>query len=92
MKTDKIILGVVGGIVTGAVMGILFAPAKGKKTRRKIMNKGVDSVDDLKDKFDSLLGTITKKYETIWDSTEDLIAQEKAKIDLSKKEMKSLNN
>ena len=52
MKTDKVVLGILGGIATGAMLGILFAPEKGTKTRRKIMDKGNDYADDLKDKFD----------------------------------------
>ena len=39
MKADKVILGVVGGVAVGALLGILFAPEKGEKTRRKIMDK-----------------------------------------------------
>jgi gas vesicle protein len=89
MKTDKILVGLVGGLVTGAMMGVLFAPEKGKKTRIKIMNKGYKSIDGLKDKFDSLLGTMNKKYDAICESTEDLITEEKAKIDSAKKEMKN---
>ncbi len=89
MKTDKIIVGLIGGLLTGAMIGVLFAPAKGKKTRRKIMNKGCDSVDDLKDKFESLLGTMNKKLDSVWESTEDQITEEKAKIDSVKKEMKN---
>jgi hypothetical protein len=33
MKTDKVILGVLGGLAAGAIMGILFVSEK-KKTRR----------------------------------------------------------
>jgi gas vesicle protein len=38
MKTDKVILGVLGGIAAGAILGILFAPEKGKR-KKKIKNK-----------------------------------------------------
>jgi gas vesicle protein len=47
MKTDKVILGVLGGLA-GAIMGILFAPEKEKKTRRKIRNTSNDYADELK--------------------------------------------
>ena len=65
MKTDKLIVGILGGVAAGALLGILFAPAKGTKTRKKIMNKSSDYADDIKDKFDVALDTISKKYESI---------------------------
>ena len=39
MKADKLILGVLGGVAVGALMGVLFAPEKGSKTRKKISNE-----------------------------------------------------
>lgn len=42
------------GSAIGAGLGILFAPRKGSETRRKIMNKGNDLTDSLKDKVDSV--------------------------------------
>ncbi len=61
MKTDKTLLGIIGGVATGVILGILFAPEKGTKTRRKILNKSIDYTNDLKDKFDLLSRNITKK-------------------------------
>ena len=61
MKTDKVILGVLGGLAAGAIMGILFAPDKGEKTRKKIKRKSNDYADDLKDKYETALDTISKK-------------------------------
>jgi gas vesicle protein len=34
MKTDKVILGILGGIAAGAILGILFAPEKGKEQEK----------------------------------------------------------
>jgi gas vesicle protein len=51
MKTDKVILGVLGGLAAGAIMGILFCPEKERKTRRKIRNTSNDYADELKDKL-----------------------------------------
>ena len=32
MKSDKIILGVLGGVAVGALLGVLFAPEKADKS------------------------------------------------------------
>jgi gas vesicle protein len=74
METSKVVLGVLGGIAAGAVLGVLFAPKKGSKTRRDILNKGVDYADDLKEKLDDLLGTVSKKYEGFLHETKELIS------------------
>lgn len=89
MKADKIILGVLGGVAVGALLGVLFAPEKGDKTRKKIMDKSNDYADELKDKLDTLLGTINKKYEKIWSESENLIAEGKSKFDDVKHEIKN---
>ena len=88
MKTDKVVLGILGGIAAGAMLGILFAPEKGTKTRRKIMDKGNDYADDLKDKFDTVLGTITKKYEKIWQQGENLIEPDSIRFNTKSKILK----
>ncbi|RTY87310.1 YtxH domain-containing protein [Flavobacterium sp. RSP49] len=88
MKADKIILGVLGGVAVGALLGVLFAPEKGDKTRRKIMDKSNDYADELKGKLDSLLGSITQKYEKIWNEGENLIGKGEAKFVEAKKELK----
>ena len=79
MKTDKVVLGILGGVAAGALLGILFAPEKGDKTRRRIMDKSNDYADELKDKLDTLLGTMTNKYEKIWKEGESLISQGKSR-------------
>ena len=72
MESGKVILGFLGGIAAGALLGILFAPEKGTRTRRKIINKGQDCVDDLKDKFDDLLASVTEKYEDFMAETKKM--------------------
>ena len=54
MKKSNVVLGVLAGAAVGALIGILFAPDKGSKTRRKLYSKGEDMVDDLKDKVNGL--------------------------------------
>ncbi len=56
-STEKMILGLGIGIAIGATLGILYAPDKGKETRKKISdgfdqarNKVMDALDNLKHK------------------------------------------
>ena len=64
------------GAAVGAVIGILFAPEKGSKTREKIK----DGLDDLKDKAKSkidLLDDETK--ERIYNAKDDLTEKVESK-------------
>jgi len=63
MNTINVTLGVFAGIAIGAIGGILFAPAKGSSTRRKITHLGEEYSDELKEKFDDLVGIIADQYE-----------------------------
>lgn len=80
MESGKVFLGVLGGIAAGALLGILFAPEKGSKTRKKIMNKGKGYADELKGKFDEIKQDVTNKYESF-------IGDGEAKNMVSKKEI-----
>ncbi|MES2380669.1 MAG: YtxH domain-containing protein [Bacteroidota bacterium] len=55
MNSGKVILGVLAGVAAGVILGILFAPDKGSETRKKIVKKGEDSLDDLKEKLNEIM-------------------------------------
>ena len=55
MSRGKIILGILAGTAAGALIGILFAPDKGTETRKKIVHKGEEYIDNLKEKVNGLL-------------------------------------
>jgi gas vesicle protein len=65
MSRGKIILGVLAGLAAGSLIGILFAPYKGMETRKKIVNKGEEYVDNLKEKVNGLLRNGGKRHETV---------------------------
>lgn len=63
MNSKSALLGVLAGIAAGALLGVLFAPEKGTKTRKSISKKSEDFVDGLKDKFTDLLESMNEKFE-----------------------------
>ena len=65
MNSGKIVLGVLAGVAVGAVLGILFAPDKGIETRKKISRKSEDAVDEIAEKFEELLNSLTEKIDTV---------------------------
>lgn len=65
MSSGKVVLGLLAGVAAGALAGILFAPANGKETRSKIMEKGEDYADSLKDKLNDLIDKTTQKFDKV---------------------------
>jgi gas vesicle protein len=62
MNSGKVILGALAGLAAGALIGVLFAPDKGTESRSKIVKKGEDYLDSVKNRFNSLLDSISGKY------------------------------
>lgn len=87
MKTSKTIVGVLGGVAVGAALGILFAPDKGSKTRKKIAKKTNNAKESLKHSFDEFLDTVSEKYNAIIGDGEELLEEGKEELKKIKKEI-----
>ena len=89
MSTGKIVLGTLAGLAIGAVAGILFAPDKGSVTRKKIMDKSDDMVNELKSKFNGSCDSINEKFESTKQEVEETVSKGKAVYDDVKKEARN---
>ncbi len=67
MNSGKVVLMVVAGMAAGTMAGILFAPAKGKKTRKRLLTKGKDYSGALKETSIKLLKSVAVNFEKVID-------------------------
>ena len=77
MKDKNLIIGLLGGVAVGAALGVLFAPAKGSETRKKISDKSHDLKDSLKDTACRISDKISQTVNSLKNETQDVIADAK---------------
>ncbi|BDB51756.1 YtxH domain-containing protein [Flavobacterium ammonificans] len=65
MESNKVVVGVIAGVAIGALVGVLFAPAKGSKTRKKVMNKATAYKDELQSKIEDLVHGVSEQYDSL---------------------------
>jgi len=86
MSAGKVLLGVLAGVAAGAMVGILFAPAKGSRTRRRILKQGENYADGLKDKFNEYVDNVSEKFEQVKEEVSAFAQKNKNKLDHAEKE------
>lgn len=67
MRIGKVILNVFLAATAGVAVGLLFAPQKGSRTRRKIKEKGEDYLGEVKDDYNHSLSTLKHKVDAAYD-------------------------
>ena len=80
MNTGKVLLGVLAGVAAGALVGILFAPAKGSRTRKRIYKKGEDYAEGLNDTVGEILESISHKFEQVKAEVAEFTQKSKDKV------------
>lgn len=76
MTTGKIVLSIAAGVAAGAILGVLFAPAKGVDTRKKIVQKKDEAVDSINE----MLERVTDKLEAVKKQATNMVTNGMAKV------------
>ncbi|HAR20305.1 MAG TPA: hypothetical protein DCR46_06550 [Cytophagales bacterium] len=62
MEKGSLILGMVAGFTLGAAAGMLVAPARGAKTRRRLMHIAADYIQTLNEKFSAYTDELIHEF------------------------------
>ncbi len=80
MKSAKVLLGAVAGIAAGAVLGLLFSPAKGSAIRKKMARKVTDGAEEVQENLNEYIDATTEEYDTIKKGARDLVDKAKKNV------------
>jgi len=86
MSTRNLLKGILVVFAAGAVIGMLYAPDKGSKTRKKLKDKK----DDWKDKYEELRDTVKGKFDSAKKLGKDLTAKGRESLEMAKEEAEHL--
>ena len=81
MSTTKLLAGIALGIAAGAIVGVLFAPDKGSKTRKKIAEKGEDILEGFKKQ-------LSEQFDAANEKVDELLAKENHRVSHAKHQAK----
>lgn len=79
MDNTGSIVALLAGLAVGAVLGVLFAPESGKRTRRRISDKAVDTVDSIHDGYRSVKRQISTRKDDLVGLKDRMVEKVKTK-------------
>ena len=78
MKSGKMLLGLISGAAAGAALGLLFAPKKGKDTRKAISDSSNEAIEGTKGKFNEFSDSLSHKVDALKNKTKASLSNSKA--------------
>ena len=73
--SSKVLLAGIAGLAAGVAIGLLFAPAKGSKTRKRLKKKILNLADIIEDDFSDKLGALKTAFSGMEDQDEPASGQ-----------------
>lgn len=81
MNIQNVLTGLLVGLTTGAILGVLYAPDKGSSTRKKISQKSDAYLNEMGEKFDELVDGVSRKSKNLRKEVELMTENGKKKIE-----------
>lgn len=75
------------GTATGFILGVLFAPASGSETRKKVQDSAIKTGEKAKDSYDRIAKEAEKGIKVVKEKTTEGIDAIKEFVDKKKKEL-----
>lgn len=79
MKNGNLLLAAITSAISGAAIGILFAPDKGSRTRKKITESSDEYLQSLKNDLDDIRKNLNKRVEKTKEQAGEMSAEAKQK-------------
>jgi len=79
MSSKKVMIGAAVGVAAGAVLGLLFAPAKGAMVRERMARKITDSAEDVQDTLSEYIDDAVGDYDGVKQGAVDMVDTVKKK-------------
>jgi len=92
MSNKNAIIGFLAGATAGALIGVLYAPEKGEKTRKNIKKKSSRYAEDMKDSVNEFLDDVKERVEGMKKEANETASNAKEKVDELKKKATAASN
>ncbi|MGM0546025.1 MAG: YtxH domain-containing protein [Bacteroidota bacterium] len=91
-KFDKLLIATLSGIASGVVLGLLFAPDKGVKTREKLSEKGDQYLKTMRKDIAEIREYLNKRAESTRENLNELSDEARNKSEEVLKKAKKLTS
>lgn len=90
--TSGAVVALLAGLAVGAVLGVLFAPESGRKTRERISDKALGLTDNIKDGYHAIKERVSSEKENLVDLKDRVVDNVKNKATAVSQEFKEFKD
>ena len=83
-------IGAAVGVAAGAVLGLLFAPAKGAMVRKRMARKVTDSAEDVQENVSGYIDATVEEYDSVKQGAVDFVDKAKKKASSAAEKLRAM--